>query len=597
VNDDKAPAGAGDPAEGPRPPSAWRRLLWLTLPVGYWLVATRVPLAGIELPEGGGLSVSLFPTGLSPLVTGYVLVEIAAALVPAWRPLRRTQHGRGSLARAAFLVALLAALFGVWRMLPVLTQAGAFINSAFLAVVTTLGATALLWIVVQVSDSRSGGSALALLLGLSSVVALVRDGIASGGLSAGPKDLPQPLTSALLASLSVAATVVMLRSRMRHPLGDGVPTLRARHPPGASAPTPGEPEGQSAPVEEAPGDHGLFVRLPLGGLAPLWGIDVLVSSQMLLLMSDLWPASLDPFGASWPPVMALVAFGGVVLIEVAFSWPASAMVWRALFDARRTEKARGAPYEVGAPPVESPMKSSANEGDAGEENAGAAYAPPRDATLGMLPALVGEGDALWGNRIQSLLLRAVAPTMAYLVLVAWPLWPIVDRPFRASQAISSMAGVCLLVAAVIDLVAETRFRLAHRDAVSVTMRAHVGAADAAIAALGEAGVPAFARNVNVRVLLSFFGPFAPIEVLVPGSQLGAAAASGLRPPAAAAASGLRPPADAARERLAAILVAEPESEEPKVGESESAPSKAESWAGKKRVPRKRRKRPSEEERS
>ncbi len=87
--------------------------------------------------------------------------------------------------------------------------------------------------------------------------------------------------------------------------------------------------------------------------------------------------------------------------------------------------------------------------------------------------------------------------------------------------------------AVFDVVAEVRLRWAHRDATAVLVEQRPYVAGAAVAALAEVGIPAYARNTGVRALLSFFGPFAPIEVLVPGAAMARA-----------------------RERLAAIL--EPE---------------------------------------
>ena len=590
MSDDEARLGAGGTggsAEGAGrpPPSAWRRLLWWILPVGYWLVASRVPLPGVDLvafrmevPWVAGLGLSLLTAGLWPLVAGYVLVEIGAALVPAWRPLRHTRRGRGALARAAFLGAMIATLFAAWRTLSLLSENGALVGSPFLPVVTMLGATALLWIVLHVSDSRSSGSALALLLGLSSAFVLVRDGI-GWSLIAGPKDLPQPHTPILLSSLSIVATVLV---------------LRARAPGGRAA----------AAAVEAPGGGGLFVRLPVGGLVPLLGVEIVVSALVFAVTSRVLPFSIDPFGASWPLRAALIGLGVVASIEGAYSWPSSSVVWGALFDghgavpdgAGRSPAAlappplsglrppsggpRGAPYEEGAPPTGNAEDAAADEDGAEVEGAiGAAYAPPRDAIAdrhlaiedGRKPGEGGDGAALRERRIRSQLVRAAVPTIVYLVLVSWPMWPIVDLPAGTSRTIGAMAGVCLLVAVLMDLVAETRFRRAHRDAVSVVVQLHTGAADAVIAALAEASVPAFARNMNVRVLTGFFGPFAPIEVLVPSSRLAAA-----------------------RERLAAILVAEPEIEAPR-GEDPGSVSGDSGAPPERRVVKRRRKRPAAEE--
>ena len=69
---------------------------------------------------------------------------------------------------------------------------------------------------------------------------------------------------------------------------------------------------------------------------------------------------------------------------------------------------------------------------------------------------------------------------------------------------------------------------------SVLVEPRLFVAEAALAALSQAHVPAFARNLGVRTVLSFFAPFASLEVLVPASF-----------------------AARARERLAAVIEPEP----------------------------------------
>ena len=64
--------------------------------------------------------------------------------------------------------------------------------------------------------------------------------------------------------------------------------------------------------------------------------------------------------------------------------------------------------------------------------------------------------------------------------------------------LSAVAGVCLLVAAVFDVVAEVRFRWAHRDAAAVLVEQRPYVADAAVAALAEVGIPAGVRNTGGR---------------------------------------------------------------------------------------------------
>lgn len=543
-------SGGSTSGAGREPPSAWRRLLWLSLPVGYWVVASRVPLPGVDAGAVGPFSAletprfNLLSVGLPALVAGYVLVEIGAAVVPAWRPLRRTRRGRASLAPAAFLGAMITAVGVAFTLLSPATESGLLTGSWWMPIVSLLGATALLWIVVHATDRRSGGSALALLAGLSGAFELARGGVVEAWLTAGEKDLPQPVTSILLSSLALAMTVVVLRSRV----GDGA------------------------------GDGGPSVRVPVGGLAPFWGAQSLLPLVIMVLVSSKVP------GLPWYPGFTTAVLAGLVVVVSldVLAWRATSSALVGALVEGRSPPPEGAPVPgegaesagagVGArgANVSGEGAESAGAGVAEEADGaiGAAYAPPREPVAAEGPRMTPDRAAAWAARTRGLLLRAAVPTMAYLALVAWPAWPVLDHPDRSGRVVGAMAGACLLVAVVLDLIAETRFRLAHPGAVSLLALHHAGSADGVVTALGDAQVPAFARNVHARTLLSFVGPFAPIDILVPASKV-----------------------PVAGERLAGIFPVEPELEPPP---PEAAPGKPEP-SPKRPSQRKRRKRPASED--
>jgi hypothetical protein len=69
-----------------------------------------------------------------------------------------------------------------------------------------------------------------------------------------------------------------------------------------------------------------------------------------------------------------------------------------------------------------------------------------------------------------------------------------------------------------DVAAEVRFRQVHPDAVGVTAEHRLYAVGPALAALTVAGIPGFPRALRHRALLAFWGPYLPVEILVPRSR-------------------------------------------------------------------------------
>ena len=74
-----------------------------------------------------------------------------------------------------------------------------------------------------------------------------------------------------------------------------------------------------------------------------------------------------------------------------------------------------------------------------------------------------------------------------------------------------------------DLVSEWRARQRCRDLVVVWPMNRVQLADLAVHALQEAGIGAYTRGRYHRGLLYFFGPFVPIDIMVPADRADEAA--------------------------------------------------------------------------
>jgi hypothetical protein len=103
------------------------RLLVTASAVAIVLVGQQIPLPGVEPPRWGRpwshpagaettASLSVLALGVAPLMSGTVLVELAALVIPAWRPLRISgPEGRARLARWSLVVTLgLALVQGSW---------------------------------------------------------------------------------------------------------------------------------------------------------------------------------------------------------------------------------------------------------------------------------------------------------------------------------------------------------------------------------------------------------------------------------------------------------------------------------------------------
>jgi hypothetical protein len=112
--------------------------------------------------------------------------------------------------------------------------------------------------------------------------------------------------------------------------------------------------------------------------------------------------------------------------------------------------------------------------------------------------------------------RAVAHSLVYLLLMEVVLVevPAVD-----------LLGLVTAAAVGMDLVLELRFHAAHGELVAIRRVQKPDRADDLVDRLRTHGMPAVAQGAYHRTLLQFFGPFVPVDVLVPAARAAEAAAA------------------------------------------------------------------------
>jgi len=135
------------------------------------LAAQKVPLPSLAKAAAGHplmIPSSILVLGVQPVLSGFVLVELAALLVPAWRPLRTGgRAGREKLRRASLILGMLLALGQAFVMaLGYEKAASSDLGAGFriLTVLILLGATAALIALASFVDGEGLGGGFPVLL-------------------------------------------------------------------------------------------------------------------------------------------------------------------------------------------------------------------------------------------------------------------------------------------------------------------------------------------------------------------------------------------------------------------------------------------------
>jgi hypothetical protein len=124
------------------------------------------------------------------------------------------------------------------------------------------------------------------------------------------------------------------------------------------------------------------------------------------------------------------------------------------------------------------------------------------------------GDSLSAVAAAGVALRRGAwRAVAFLGAMAVITW-YVDR----AQVGLDITWLTVIGCIAVDLVAEVRFRRLHADVVAVWPLHQTYAVGPALHALAAAGIPAFPRALRHGALLNFWGPYVPVEILVPRAQ-------------------------------------------------------------------------------
>jgi preprotein translocase subunit SecY len=467
------------PAELAAKAALHRRLaVTLVLPLlllvgGPWAVLPGVDVSALDafLNKSAGLfglraswgypGVSAFALGITPVVTAFAIVEIAAASVRKWQPLR---HGgpeaRAKLTRAALLVALVLAAFQGFSVAQMLEGAGLeggglLLNPGFearLLILMSLMAGTFLTLGVADIVQRHGLGNGVLVFAVLSMGSEELQKLA--WIARDPDDLFGPLQTAFIAitaALTVAATLLILgvrwstlltslsrRAAVRE-LSDEAKLSYRTAPP--------------APTERAP------LPCPASGIAPLYLAGWLLALPYTLVYLNLPLVGLASTLAQHDafPLLcaALVAAVGIAL-SIAFNHPANVAAMRARL---------------------------------GGEGAGA-------------QALEAEAKAD--------LRRAIGRTLVFLGAVL-ALGEVVRRV--AVERVNPSLLV-LGTAVILDIRADYFARLRSPELVSVWPEHRPYAVDVALRALAAEGIWAHAQSVHGRTMLQLFGPFAPIEIMV-----------------------------------------------------------------------------------
>src|SRR5262245_39912903 len=106
-------------------PSFWQRIGISVIAVVVAVIGSRLLLPGVDLgvlPSsadpglGAPSNLSVLALGILPIAYGYMLVEIAAVVVPPLEPLRHHPEGREKLTRVATWLTLVLAAVQAWMV-------------------------------------------------------------------------------------------------------------------------------------------------------------------------------------------------------------------------------------------------------------------------------------------------------------------------------------------------------------------------------------------------------------------------------------------------------------------------------------------------
>jgi len=231
------PVARARPPSPPVPRSLWARAGVTVLALAAAWALRQVPLPGVLLGGGlGRMALGVDPTawsvlalGVMPFLSASLLVEMAAAIVPRWRPLRHGgPAGRSLLARASLATAAALAMAQAWFVARWLDSVAWSIGAEMtltnfvpIATVTLAAGSFALIALARLIDRRGLGNGIALMIAVDVAAATARSAYrVEEAMVAGGDGLVQPFAFAALIGAVVAGTWWMSTVRRQAVAGE-----------------------------------------------------------------------------------------------------------------------------------------------------------------------------------------------------------------------------------------------------------------------------------------------------------------------------------------------------------------------------------------
>ena len=425
--------------EGPpslqAPPSLIRKLLVTLVVLGCCIAAKWIPLPTVVPKPGPNQlapeATSVMALGVNPLVSGYVLVELAALGVPAWRRLRvGGPEARAKLNRASILTGMVLTtgqslvLCQQFKQLGFNTSAG--LGFYLPTTLILLGAAAGLLTAAGIVDQEGLGGGFAMLLLSVHAPALPTAWVNLCRLANASHAVPEVLAIGAVDFAIPVLALLWMFGRWQLPAA-------------------------------GPMNHPSLLSRPACGVTP-FGISVALIKMLVLVALAQISGGRPTFGESSPsylPLLVLLSIAGALIFAFLFIQPEPvAAIWRSL---------------------------SPN--------------PP-------------EGIP----RLKSVLLECVLFIVAITMVHGWAV-----RMVGGAQ-LPGIVATLLVTGILFDLAREWRTRSACGSLVSIWEIHHPYAIPPAQRLLSTHGIQAFPKGEKLRSLLQFFGPYAPIHLMVPAHQ-------------------------------------------------------------------------------
>jgi hypothetical protein len=287
-------------------PTLRRLAVTLFIPLFLLLAADRLPLPGVgaDVLEKAGASresYGVFALGITPIVSGYWIVELVALLVPRWSRLRHGDPaGRAKLERAAMVLSIVLAAVQAFSLASLLqntdAETGNVVDRLSLPVIiaSLLGGVCVQLLAARLLSRHGLVNGLIALWGAGMVRAL---GTSLEGRWVDPTGAPREhLVNALALVTATAVSWVALRGAGSASVGDG-----------AGGETTASP---AAPYRDA---RGLAVHpwIPL----PSSSAQAYLAGSSLLVLAVTWGAT-KPLSDD-ANLVALVILTGVVMVLLA----------------------------------------------------------------------------------------------------------------------------------------------------------------------------------------------------------------------------------------------------------------------------------------